>query len=306
MARLRLGARGSRLSRAQTQLVVEMLTRSVPGLEVEVVPVRTAGDRLPPERRGALDGKTAFTGDIDSLLAKGELDAAVHSMKDLPADLLDGLEIGATPPRGDPRDAMVSLRGERLLELPRGDRVGTSSLRRRAQLLHVRPDISVVDLHGNVETRLRKMDQLGLGAIVLAAAGLDRLSESSRVTQLLSLSEMVPAPGQAVLAVEVRKGDGEVAKMVHSIDDHGTSQEASCERAFTRSVGGDCFVPVGACARVRGDEMTVSGLIASPDGRRVVRKTLSSGSEDAERLGRKLGEELLEMGGDEILEGIGR
>ncbi len=305
MPRLRVGARGSRLSRAQTQLVVDMLTSRVPGLEVQVVPIKTAGDRLPPEKRGAIDGKTAFTGDIETLLLEGEVDAAVHSMKDLSVELRDGLGIGATPPRGDPRDALVSLNGEALRELPEGAKVGTSSLRRRAQILNLRRDLAVVDLHGNVETRLGKMRQLGLGAIVLAAAGLERISEAGRITQLLSLDEMIPAAGQAALAVEVRRDDSETSKIVGRIDDVAARRESSCERAFTKSVGGDCFVPVGACARLQGDSLTITGVIASPDGRQLIRKALhSSGSGDVESLGRRLGEEMLEMGGEGILRGL--
>jgi len=301
---LKIGARGSRLSRAQTQTVVEMLSRREPGLEIVVVPIKTAGDRMPPQKRTAIDGKTAFTGDIESLLLSGEIDAAVHSMKDVSVKLKDGLKIAATPPRGDPRDALISLHGEGLPDLHPGAVVGTSSLRRRAQLLNLRRDLSVVDLHGNVESRIERMDTLRLDAIVLAAAGVERISESRRVSQFFSTEEMVPAAGQATLAVEVREGDKETEKIVAGIDDRKTRLESDCERAFARRVGGDCFVPVGACARMSGESLTVSGMIASTDGRQMIRRTRTSSSTNAESLGAELGDEMLKHGGEEILRSL--
>jgi hydroxymethylbilane synthase len=303
LTRLRVGARGSRLSRAQTQIVADMLSSRVAGLEIEIVPIKTRGDGVPPERRN-VDGKTAFTGEIEDLLLSGYVDAAVHSMKDLPVEARDGLTIGATPPRGDPRDALVSAGGQDFWGLRKGATLGTSSLRRRAQLLALRSDLSVVDLHGNVETRIRKMGELNLDAVVLAASGLERISESARVSHHFSLEEIVPAAGQATLAVQVRKGDPETEKVVASIDDASARLEAVCERAFTKSVGGDCFVPVGACARTAGPSLTVSGVIASPDGRELVRRTLTSPSGEAEELGRRLGEEMLSLGGERILRGL--
>lgn len=301
MGKLKIATRGSKLSRAQTQIVVGMLSRRISGLEIEVIPIRTLGDRLPPEKRNAVDGKTAFTGDIETLLLSGEVDAAVHSMKDLPVELRDGLKIAATPPRGDPRDALVSLHGEELRNLPPRAAVGTSSLRRKAQLLNLRQDLSVIDLHGNVESRIEKMNRLRLDAIVLAAAALERISEVQRITQFFSIEEMVPAAGQATLAVEVRKGDGETEKIVAKIDDERTSLESECERAFARKIGGDCYVPVGAYARLNGASLTIAGMIASPDGSEVLKRTLTSPSGEAESLGRKLGEEMLQLGGEEIL-----
>ena len=176
MGRLRIATRESKLARAQTRTVVDMLSSRTSGLEIEVVPIKTLGDRLPAEKRNAVDRKTAFTGDIESLLLSGGADAAVHSMKDLPVALRDGLKIAATPPRGDPRDALISLHGGGLLDLPPGAAVGTSSLRRKAQLLHLRRDLSAIDLHGNIESRIEKMSGRRLDAIVLASAGLERVS----------------------------------------------------------------------------------------------------------------------------------
>ena len=303
MAKLRVGARGSRLSRAQTQIVADLLSSRVPGLEIEIVPIKTRGDGVPPEKRD-VDGKTAFTGEIEDLLLSGYVDAAVHSMKDLPVEEREGLIIAATPPRGDPRDALISTGGQDFRGLRKGATLGTSSLRRRAQLLALRSDLTVIDLHGNVETRIRKMVELRLDAVVLAAAGLDRISESARVSHLFSLQEVIPAAGQATLAVQVRRGDSETEKAVASIDDASARREAVCERAFTKRVGGDCFVPVGACARGDGTTLTVSGVIASPDGRELIRRTLTSTSGGPEALGSKLGEEMLSLGGERILRGL--
>lgn len=300
--RLRVGARPSRLSQAQTSMVVELIKNSSEGLEIETVPVKTSGDRLPPEARGSTGGKGAFTLDIEKLLLKKEIDVAVHSMKDLPSTLTAGLEIGATPQRSDPRDALLSKDGRTLDALGRGARVGTGSLRRKAQLMKMRPDLDVVDIRGNVDTRIRKIAS-GFDAIVLAAAGLERIGESGRISQLFSIEEMVPAVGQGVIAVEMRRGDASVAKILSKIDDRAARIESSCERAFIERLGGDCYVPIGGCARVSGDSVTMVGLIASEDGRRVVRRSTSSPSSDAIRLGRLVAESLLDAGGEKILAG---
>ncbi len=259
------------------------------------------GDRLPAGKRGETDGKGAFTGDIEALLTKGELDLAVHSLKDLSVELADGLKIGATPLRGDPRDALVSPNGERLSDLPIGASVGTSSIRRKAQLLSLRRDLRILDLHGNVETRVRKMDELHLGGIVLAAAGLDRLSMGERITQRFPVDEIVPSAGQGTIAVEVREGDREIERMVSQINDERTMQSSECERAFARAIGGDCYVPAGAHATLNGRSLTLVGMIASPDGRIVLKR--SATSMDPVELGEALGEELLQLGGAEIIKG---
>jgi hydroxymethylbilane synthase len=304
LGRLSIATRESRLSRAQTRIVVDMLSSRNSGLEIEVIPIKTLGDRLPPEKRDAVDRKTAFTGDIESLLLSGVVDAAVHSMKDLPVKLKDGLKIAATPPRGDPRDALISLHGEGLRDLPPRAAVGTSSLRRKAQLLNLRRDLSAIDLHGNIQSRIGKMERLRLDAIVLAAAGLERVSEAQRIAQLFSIEEMVPAAVQGTLAVEIRRGDIETEKVVAKIDDERTRLESECERAFARRIGGDCYVPVGACARLNGPSLTVIGMIGSPDGGEVLKRTLTSPAKEAEPLGRKLGEEMLHLGGEKILRSL--
>jgi hydroxymethylbilane synthase len=296
-----VGTRGSVLALAQTRAVIDLLSQKLPKIETEVVKLRTAGDMLPPEKRGETDGKGAFTGDIEDLLARGELDLAVHSLKDLSVVPRRGLKIGATPPRGDPRDALVSLSGEQLSGLSKGASLGTSSIRRKAQLLMLRRDLRIVDVHGNVETRVRKMTELHLDGVVLAAAGLDRLSLGRRIAQRFSIDQLVPAAGQGTIAVQVRSGDREVEELVSAINDEETMRASECERAFARAIGGDCYVPAGAYASVNGRSLTLVGMIASSDGRAVLKK--SATSTDPVALVEVLGNEMLRFGGAEIIKG---
>lgn len=298
---VRIGARSSRLSRAQTSTVSELIKRRFgDGLAIEFVPVRTLGDRLPPSAKRALGRageKGAFTGDLEALLLEGKIDIAVHSMKDLPSDPTEGLEIGATPPRSDPRDALVSGTGGTIETLPRGAKVGTGSLRRRAQLMKMRRDLDVVELHGNVDTRLRRVAEGSAGeldAVVLAVAGLERLGEGVKISQTFSIEEMVPALGQGTIAVQMRSGDGEIAKVLAGISDEATGLEAACERAFARRLGVDCNVPVGGCARVSGSKITMVGMVAKEDGTDYRRRSLSGQRAKAASIGSRLADEFLE------------
>jgi hydroxymethylbilane synthase len=301
---LGVGARSSGLSQAQTSIVLDLLQKASPGIILEVSLVKTRGDRLPPERRTptTTEGKRAFTSELEKMLLLGEIDIAVHSMKDLTSVLESGLVIGATPPREDPRDALLSgKKGETIDTLPRGARIGTSSLRRRAQLLRMRSDLNVVPLHGNVNTRLEKIGS-DLDAIVLAVAGLKRMGEEGRISQVFSVDQMVPAAGQGIIALEMRKDDTRVSGIISRIDDENAVAESACERAFLARLGGDCYVPIGACARASGDKIEVTGVIATSDGREVVKKTLRSGSKETpSSLGTRLASALLRSGGDMIL-----
>lgn len=299
---MRIGARTSRLSRAQTAVVSDLLERQFgDDLELEFVPVKTLGDRRPPEERGEgrAGAKGSFTGDLEGLLLAGKIDLAVHSLKDMTSEGAPGLSLGATPTRGDPRDALVTTHGERIEALPKRARVGTSSLRRKAQLLKLRGDIEVTEIHGNVDTRLEKLGvgEGGFDAVVLAAAGLARLGEAARISQTFSIDEMVPAVGQGVIAVQMRDGDREVAKALSRIDDETTRVESRCEVAFARRLGADCTVPVGGCARASGKTLRVVGMLAGEDGKGMRRASLSGRAEEAPELGRRLAEALLEGGG---------
>ena len=296
---MRIGARSSRLSRAQTSIVSDLIKKRFgDSLVLEFVPVKTLGDRLPPAAKqglGRAGEKGAFTGDLEALLLAGKIDVAVHSMKDLPSELTEGLELGATPSRSDPRDALVAEGGGTLTTLPKGARVGTSSLRRKAQLLKMRRDLEVVELHGNVDTRLRRVDggARDLDAIVLAVAGLERLGEVARISQTFSIEEMVPALGQGIIAVQMRRGDGDVAKVLAKIDDEATGLESACERAFALRLGADCNMPVGGCARLSGQRITMVGMVAKEDGRDYRRRAMSGPRSGAASLGARLAEDLL-------------
>lgn len=302
--KVRVGTRGSRLALAQAEMVSRMLAEKAPELEVQLVTVKTAGDRLPPEKRGETDGKGAFTGDMEAMLLDGRLDLAVHSLKDLSVELDGRLRIAATLPRGDPRDALVSARHERLSDLPAGASLGTSSIRRKAQLLSLRRDLRMVDVHGNVETRVRKMEELHLGGVVLAAAGLDRLSMGDLISQRFPVEEVVPSAGQGIIAVEQRRGDPELERFAGRLNDEETMRCAECERAFARAIGGDCYVPAGAHASSSGRSLTLVGMISSTDGHEVLKR--SATSTDPTGLGESLGEELLRLGGRKMIEGSAR
>ncbi|MDG6986296.1 MAG: hydroxymethylbilane synthase [Nitrososphaerota archaeon] len=297
-----VGTRGSALALAQTRLVVDLLHGKTEA-ELVMVPLKTSGDALPHERL-VTDGKTAFTGDIDRELAEGRIDIAVHSMKDLPLLTDERLVIGATPKRGDPRDALVSPSGATLGRLRKGARIGTSSVRRMSQLLALRGDIEVVELRGNVDTRLRKIEERGLDGAVLAAAGLHRLGLGSRITQAFGVEEVVPAVCQGTLAVEARAGDSDVLAMLEAIDDPDTRASSECERAFSEELGGDCDVPLGAYATAAPGRMVAIGLVADPLGKRSARAEVEGDGRNPKALGRELARKVKERGGAKIMEGI--
>ncbi|MDA4113630.1 MAG: hydroxymethylbilane synthase [Thaumarchaeota archaeon] len=304
MKGIRIGTRKSRLAIAQTDIVTGMIRSRFPAIRVEVVPMNTAGDRLPLERRAEVEGKAVFTEEVEIALIGGAIDLAVHSMKDLPNELAEGLAIGATPARGDVRDVLVAKKdGSTISTLRRGAVIGTSSIRRKAQLRSMRDDISVVDLHGNVDTRLLRIERENLDAIVIAAAGLERLGESRRISQYFSPHEMVPAPCQGAIAVEVREEDEYVGSLLSGIDDERVRAETTCERSFARALGGDCDVPAGASAALDAGTLKLSAIILSPDGGTIVKGSATSEVTNAEGLGTQLARQLLRDGGDELLRG---
>jgi hydroxymethylbilane synthase len=295
---VRVGARSSRLSQAQTAIVSDLIRKKVDEVTLEFVRVRTLGDRAPPSARSGVSAgaKGAFTGDLEELLLGGEIDIAIHSMKDLTSEDAAGLVIGATPPRSDPRDALVTGGRGTMKTLRRGARVGTSSLRRKAQILRMRPDLEVVELHGNVDTRLRKVGAGGssdLDAVVLAVAGLQRIGEQARISQTFSIDEMVPAVGQGVIAVQMRRDDRDVGGVLSRINDEATGLESRCERAFARRLGVDCNVPVGGCARLTGRTIRLAGMVAKEDGTELRRKAVTGHPGEAVAIGTALAEDLL-------------
>ncbi len=296
MSDIRIGTRGSMLARWQAEHVKERLTAL--GHEVSLVVITTTGDRVLDRRLESVGGKGAFLKEIEEGLEAREVDLAVHSLKDVPTVLPDGLELCAILERADPRDALLSS-GAGLDDLPQGATVGTTSLRRQAQLRAVRPDLSLADLRGNVDTRIRRLREGRFDAILLAMAGLVRLGRADEVTEPLDPRRFIPAPGQGAIALECRADDAAVREAVASLDHPSTKRRVTAERAFLAALGGGCNVPLGAHAFEDGENLELIGLVARIDGSEVLRGE-SRGAE-AEEVGRSLAEELLSRGAGPLL-----
>jgi hydroxymethylbilane synthase len=301
---VRIATRRSALAKWQANHVRDLLRAREPELPVELLELMTRGDRILDVPLAEVGGKGLFVKEIEDALLRREAQIAVHSMKDLPAVLADGLIIAAVPPREDPRDALIS-KGKRLQDLPKGARVGTASLRRAAQLKAVRPDLQVETIRGNVQTRLRKVEE-GFDAVVLAYAGLRRLGLDGAVVQVFSPEEMLPAVAQGALAIEARADDAETLRRLAPLDDAATRHQVEAERGFMRRLQGGCQVPLAGFARVEGDTVRIRGLVASLDGTRVIRGERAGKVSDADRVGDALADDLLAQGADEILATIER
>ncbi len=300
MARLRIGSRGSQLALWQANHVAALLRER--GHEVEIEIIHTTGDKITDVALAKIGSKGLFTKEIEEALAAERIDLAVHSLKDLPTDLPTQFELAAVTKREDPRDAFCSVRFSAIEELPQGARVGTSSLRRQAQLKAVRPDVEIHALRGNVDTRLRKLQAGEYEAVILAAAGLRRLSFTALVKQIIPATMMCPAAGQGALAIEIRAKD-EVAKdCLKFLDDPSARATTTCERALLSRLGGGCQVPIGALAEIRQDLLYLDAIVADPDGTKVLRQSASG--HDAIKLGVAVGECLLSRGGGAILERV--
>jgi hydroxymethylbilane synthase len=298
--RARLGTRGSALARAQAEMVRRDLEARHPGLAIDVELIRTTGDRLQRGPLAPAGGKGLFVKEIEDALLAGGIDFAVHSMKDMPAVQRAGLVLAATPRRADPRDVLVS-RAPDLAALPRGARVGTASVRRRAQLRAARPDLDVVVLRGNVDTRLRRWRDGDFDAIVLAAAGLARLGIDEPAARPLSPDVLLPAVGQGALALECRAGDAETLALLAVLDDPDSARAVAAERGFLRAIGGDCNTPLAAYAIVEGDRLRLRAQVSDLDGERRLDDAAEGAAGDAEAIGRALAERLLARGAGALL-----
>ncbi len=301
MPTLRLGTRGSLLARTQSKWVAEELSRLHPGLEIEEVLIKTTGDKILDAPLAKIGGKGLFVKEIEEALLEEKIDFAVHSMKDLPAALASGLTVACIPRREDPRDALCT-KGPKFAELPKGAKVGTTSLRRKSQLRRLRPDLVIEDLRGNVDTRLLRLDEGKFDAIVLAAAGLSRLSRLSRATEFFGENQMVPAVGQGALAIEARAGDKKILPFLEKLEDPATRMTTSAERAFLITLQGGCQVPLAAYAKLSGNEVSMTALVCDLSGEKLVRREEKAPASEAEKLGKKLAEEILSAGGREILQ----
>ena len=299
---LRIGTRGSNLALVQSEWVKKEVQSRHPGVRVELVTIKTKGDKILDAPLSRVGGKGLFVKEIEDALLKRDVDLAVHSMKDVPAELQKGLKLSVYPKREDPRDAFVSSHFRRVEDLPQGASVGTSSLRRSAQLLHMRSDLQIVPLRGNVDTRLRKLDNKEVQAIVLAAAGLRRLGLSDRITAALSPEVVLPAIGQGVLGLEVREDDQNTQDLISFLNDLETELAAKGERAFLRELEGGCQVPLAGYARVEKDRIVLDGMVAELDGSIILRQQRSGGKDKPEELGVALAQQLKAAGADRILE----
>ncbi|HEX8814057.1 MAG TPA: hydroxymethylbilane synthase [Terriglobales bacterium] len=300
MARLRIGSRGSQLARWQAHHISDLLRAQ--GHEVELEIIKTTGDKILDVALAKVGTKGMFTKEIEEALAAGRVDLAVHSLKDLPTELASGFEIAAITKRENPRDVFCSRKYASIEDLPQGARVGTSSLRRQAQLKALRPDLDIHPLRGNVDTRLRKLAEGEYDAIILAAAGLNRLGKTELVKQVISADVMCPAAGQGALGIEIRAGDSETRRHLSFLDDPAARASTTCERALLNKLGGGCQVPIGAFAEVRNGRVHLTGVVANPDGSTVLREVRDG--DDPVALGEAVGETLLRRGGDAILDEV--
>ncbi|TAJ23347.1 MAG: hydroxymethylbilane synthase [Nitrospirae bacterium] len=296
-----IGTRGSKLALWQAEWIQARLKVIAPDLSVTLRTIKTSGDKIVDVPLAAIGGKGLFVKEIEEALLQQEIDLAVHSMKDVPTALPEGLEIICVPEREDPRDALISREGKTLDGLRLGARVGTSSLRRQAQLLHYRPDLSIQMLRGNLDTRLHKLQDGEYDAIVLAAAGLRRLGWLKEITEYLSPDVSLPAIGQGALGLEGRRDDGFVKDLVRELDHLSSRTAVVAERALLERLEGGCQVPIAAHATIADGTLTMDGLVAAVDGRRLLRERIEGPRADAKALGVQLAERLLAKGGDKIL-----
>jgi hydroxymethylbilane synthase len=304
---IKIGTRGSQLALWQANFVKGLLEKVADDIKVEIVPIKTSGDIILDVSLARLEGKAFFTKEIEDALLDGRVDIAVHSGKDVPTELPTGLALGGFLKRHCPNDAWISASQKSFAKLPKGAVVGTSSLRRRAFIAHLRPDLSIVDLRGNVDTRLRKLKEGQFDAVVLAAAGLERLGLLSEITELLPTDLFPPAVSQGAVAVEIRTNEDFTKRLVAKIVDEDTTHSASAERALLAALEGGCQVPLGALAKMTADgALHLFASLIDPDGNRRINASASGPKSAPEALGLRVARELKDKGGDEILEIINR
>jgi hydroxymethylbilane synthase len=300
---LRIATRKSQLALWQAEHVAALLRKAHPGLAIELVPLVTQGDRIQDRTLAAIGGKGLFIKELEVAIEERRADIAVHSMKDVPADLPEGLVIGAVLTRADPRDALVTISGiARIEDLPQNAIVGTSSLRRQAQLRALRPDLRIESLRGNVDTRVRKLEAGGMDAIVLACAGLVRLGLESRITARLDPKVCLPAVTQGVIGIECRRSDTRTAEWLQSLEDQATRLGMEAERAFAARLGGSCQSPIAAYAELQAAQITLQGLVAEPDGSRLWRDSTTGAGDNPAAIGRQLADRMLAAGAGPLLE----
>jgi hydroxymethylbilane synthase len=304
MSKVIIGSRGSPLALWQANWVKDLLQEHHSDLAVDIKIIKTSGDKIQDVPLAKIGGKGLFVKEIEEGLLKREVDFAVHSMKDMPIIFPVNLCIACVTKRENPFDALISRNDIKLDDLPKGAKIGTGSLRRMSQLLYYRPDLNLVPLRGNLETRLKKLETEGLDAIILAAAGLIRLGWSDRITEIIPPEILLPAMGQGAVGIETRKNDVDNQILLADMDDEETHYALDAERALVSQLEGGCNVPIGSFATLNGDQITLKGLVASLDGKTIYKKELTDLKTNAVSLGRKMGNELIEMGADRIMQEI--
>lgn len=301
---IKIGTRGSKLALWQANWVKSALNAGNTSIAVELVPIKTRGDKILDVPLAKVGGKGLFVKEIEDALLNGRIDLAVHSMKDMPSEIPDGLCVGAIPEREIPQDVLISKKGLLLHDLMPGARIGTSSLRRSAQLLHARPDLVILPLRGNLDTRLKKLETENLDAIILAAAGVKRLGLENRITEYLDENVMLPAVGQGALCIEIRQNDPEIEPIIAALNHEESWTVVMGERAFLNRLEGGCQVPIAAHGKLEKNTFTLCGLVAAVDGTTVIKETLSGPEDSSESIGVNLANRLLSMGAKTIMENL--
>ena len=304
---LRIGSRGSELALWQSNWVKAELNKHFPELKSEIITITTTGDKILDTPLSKIGDKGLFMKEIDQALLDGRVDLAVHSLKDVPTSIPSGLTIGAVSKREDAHDVFIAhpeKSYKKFEDLPHGAKVATGSLRRKCQLLHWRPDITIMEIRGNLNTRMKKLEESDWDGMVLASAGLLRLGWEQRMTEILPFERMLPAVGQGTLAIEIREGDAEIRKVVSAINHEETARAVAGERALLRHLEGGCQIPIGTYGRIENEQLRLDAVIGTVDGRKIVRGKIHGAPEQAEELGQQLAQMLLDSGGKEILEHI--
>ena len=299
---LKIGTRGSKLALTQTNFVADKLKKAIPDADIEICVIKTGGDIMQDVSLLTIGGQGVFVKELEEALLSDKIDLAVHSMKDVPGDIPEGLTFAAILPREDVRDVLVSRNNIKMEFLPKGAKVGTGSQRRGAQIKAVMPDVNIVPLRGNLDTRLKKIETENLTGVILAAAGMKRMGLAERITQFLPVETMLPAVGQGALGVQIRKDDAELAKACAELNDVTTAAEVTAERAFLRALGGGCRLPIAALGKLDGQMLTLEGMLAAPNGTTMIREKMSGTIKDAEAMGKKLAEIILDKGGRRLMD----
>ena len=298
---VKIGSRDSALAMWQTKHVISELEKVTSEYTFEIVPLKTKGDKILDVSLAKVGDKGLFTKELEAAMLDKTTDLAVHSMKDVPTNLVDGLIIGSILKREDPRDVLISPKGYTFQTLPEGAKVGTSSLRRKAQLQNLRPDLKICDVRGNLNTRMRKMHEENFDALILAAAGVIRMGWSDEISEYLPMDISLAAVSQGAIGIECREDDAEIMALIAKINDEETATCVCAERALLRALEGGCQIPIAAHAVIKNDTLKLNGLVASLDGKRVIKETLSGNKDNAEEIGLELAKKLTALGADEIL-----